>query len=65
MISCLIAELRTAVDGIPVEVLPDDCLWSVFSILAELCETPDWNPGYKSILTFLCLIARSEALAHF
>ncbi|KAM7537266.1 hypothetical protein Aperf_G00000068777 [Anoplocephala perfoliata] len=53
-------DLPPTVDGIPVEVLPDDCLWSVFSVLSKLCETPDWNSGYKSLLTFLCLIARGR-----
>eukprot|EP00108_Taenia_solium_P004514 TsM_000313200 transcript=TsM_000313200 gene=TsM_000313200 len=48
----------TTFDGIPVETLPDDCLQTVFSVLSKLCETAEWNPGFRSILNFLCLIAR-------
>ncbi|KAL5110392.1 Neurobeachin-like protein 2 [Taenia crassiceps] len=51
-------ELGTTFDGIPVEALPDDCLQIVFSVLSKLCETAEWNSGFRSILTFICLIAR-------
>ncbi|KAM3188043.1 hypothetical protein ACTXT7_001096 [Hymenolepis weldensis] len=49
---------ETTNDGVPVDILPNDCLLTVFSILSKSCEKPDWNPGYKSIFTFLCLITR-------
>ncbi|VUZ49523.1 unnamed protein product, partial [Hymenolepis diminuta] len=51
-------DLTTTNDGVPIDILPNDCLLTVFSILSKSCEKPDWNPGYKSIFTFLCLITR-------
>ncbi|VDO05155.1 unnamed protein product [Rodentolepis nana] len=51
-------DLTTTNDGVPFDILTHDCLQKVFSVLSKLCEKPDWNPGYKSIFTFLCLIAR-------
>nr|CDS17469.1 hypothetical protein EgrG_001022800 [Echinococcus granulosus] len=51
-------ELETTFDGIPVEALPDDCLQTIFSVLSKLFETTEWSPGFRSVFTFLCLIAR-------
>nr|CUU97429.1 hypothetical transcript [Hymenolepis microstoma] len=62
-------DLTTTNDGVPFDVLSHDCLQKVFSVLSNLCEKSDWNPGYKSIFTFLCLITRrrenrSKLLVH-
>uniref|UniRef100_A0A5K3EFK4 Mediator of RNA polymerase II transcription subunit 23 n=1 Tax=Mesocestoides corti TaxID=53468 RepID=A0A5K3EFK4_MESCO len=49
---------ETSSDGVSVSALPSDCLHTVFTTLSQLREMSEWNPGYESILTFLCLIAR-------